>query len=68
MYTSAGPPRGGGGTRHLISPVLAAEDVMILLLLQVWGMIADKTRPVLQAVPLLRVPIDFVRRAFDNPH
>ena len=35
--------------------------------LQVWQIIADKTRPVLQAVPMLRIPIDFVKRSFDQP-
>ncbi|CAL5220522.1 g2554 [Coccomyxa viridis] len=34
---------------------------------QVWQIIADKTRPVLQAVPMLRIPIDFVKRSFDQP-
>lgn len=35
--------------------------------MQVWGIIAEKTRPVLQMVPMLRMPIDFVKRSFDNP-
>ena len=35
--------------------------------MQVWQIIADKTRPVLQAVPMLRIPLDFVKRSFDQP-
>ena len=35
--------------------------------LQVWQLIAGRVQPVLQAVPMLRMPIDFVKRAFDHP-
>lgn len=33
---------------------------------QVWGMLAQTMQPLLDTVPVLRTPIDFVQRWFTN--
>ena len=34
---------------------------------QAWSAINSRAAPLLQAVPLLQTPIDFIRRQFENP-
>ncbi|BDA49740.1 hypothetical protein COCOBI_14-3600 [Coccomyxa sp. Obi] len=34
---------------------------------QAWAVLAEKASPVLQAVPLLQTPINFIKRGFTNP-
>ena len=45
---------------------LAAQKSYAMLI-QAWSAINSRAAPLLQAVPLLRVPIDFMRRQFENP-
>ena len=74
MYVSSSTSACGSQALRVENGGEHVHEVLLRLVLtglhnsmQVWQIIADKTRPVLQAVPMFRIPLDFVKRSFDQP-